>query len=160
MVLCVHRSKFQSPFKNTGLPCQPNVAILLLLMVHTEAPLFKNNITQNFGDYFCFRGPAFFSQLSTYRNTNFDTFMKHSQISYPLINGELLTSYFEALVGRNLLPPPERKIRGKNCNDAYYSLGSWGVIILDMLLCFIPCLEKCSQSQARITVAYSAICNG
>ena len=25
---------------------------------------------------------------------------------------------------------------------------------------FIPCLEKYSQSEARITVAYSAVCNG
>ena len=28
------------------------------------------------------------------------------------------------------------------------------------VLYFIPCLEKYSQSEARITVAYSAVCNG
>ena len=29
-----------------------------------------------------------------------------------------------------------------------------------IVLYFIPCLEKYNQSEARITVAYSAVCNG
>ena len=29
-----------------------------------------------------------------------------------------------------------------------------------VILTFTPCLEKYNQSEARITVAYSAVCNG
>ena len=34
------------------------------------------------------------------------------------------------------------------------------LLVWQKLMYFIPCLEKYSQSEARITVAYSTVCNG
>ena len=44
--------------------------------------------------------------------TNFEAVMKHFKVSYPLLNSELLTTYFSALVAQGVLPTPKKKIRG------------------------------------------------
>ena len=44
--------------------------------------------------------------------TNFEGVMKHFKVSYPLVNAELLASYFSTLVAQGILPVPKKKIRG------------------------------------------------
>ena len=44
--------------------------------------------------------------------TNFEKVMEHFKVSYPLINAELLSSYFSALVAQGILPTPKKKIKG------------------------------------------------
>lgn len=56
--------------------------------------------------------PSFLGSLSTYTMTNFEAVMKHFKVSYPLLNSELLTTYFSALVAQGVLPTPKKKIRG------------------------------------------------
>jgi len=56
--------------------------------------------------------PSFLGSLSTYTMTNFEAVMKHFKVSYPLLNSELLTTYFSALVAQGVLPAPKKKIRG------------------------------------------------
>lgn len=56
--------------------------------------------------------PSFLGSLSTYTMTNFEAVMKHFKVTYPLLNSELLTTYFSALVAQGVLPTPKKKIRG------------------------------------------------
>lgn len=58
------------------------------------------------------RDSSFLSNLSTYTITNFEAIMKHFKVNFPLINSELLASYFSALVAQGVLPTPKKKIRG------------------------------------------------
>ncbi|KAL9971921.1 hypothetical protein ACROYT_G018144 [Oculina patagonica] len=58
------------------------------------------------------RDPSFLSNLSTYTMTNVEAVMEHFKVSYPLINAELLSSYFSALVAQGILPTPKKKIKG------------------------------------------------
>ncbi|KAJ7376858.1 hypothetical protein OS493_032006 [Desmophyllum pertusum] len=55
---------------------------------------------------------SFLSNLSTYTMANFKGVMEHFKVSFPLINAELLSSYFSALVAQGVLPIPKKKIRG------------------------------------------------
>ena len=43
---------------------------------------------------------------------NFDAATEHFKVTYPLVNSELLTHYFSALVSQGVLPNPKKKIRG------------------------------------------------
>lgn len=43
---------------------------------------------------------------------NFNAAMEHLKVTYPLVNSELLTNYFSALVAQGVLPNPKKKIRG------------------------------------------------
>ena len=61
---------------------------------------------------FLFRDSSFLSNLSTYTMTNFEGAMKHFKVSFPLINAELLASYFSALVAQGILPVPKKTIKG------------------------------------------------
>ncbi|XP_013419834.1 uncharacterized protein LOC106180401 [Lingula anatina] len=52
---------------------------------------------------------SFFSNLSTYRNDNFQVVMKTLGLSFPYTDSTLLNTYFRALIVQGVIPKPRRK---------------------------------------------------
>ena len=79
--------------------------------------------------------------------TNFEAIMKHFKVTYPLLNSELLTTYFSALVAQGVLPTPKKKIRG-----LFFDFLQYINIFLKMYLCL-----RYLQSHLAFTLSYSHI---
>ena len=61
---------------------------------------------------FATRDASFFSRLSTYRNDNLAKILKLHKLSYPLIDNDLLRTYFHHLARRGVFPKPHKNTFG------------------------------------------------